>query len=172
MTDAAPRRRERASTDDIPPDYAPQDYDLWLERLSATHDAVVYTCSHRLQDPRAAAGIGVQVIGGLLRRPGVFRYSGLPYSGAIARLAETRIAAARAGRLPPACSWPALLERLVQVPEPHRAVLVMTCVHGYDDDRLARRLGCSVAEAARRREETADYVTALAGPATPPLADP
>ena len=150
---------------------AQQDYAHWLERLSATHDAVVYTCGYRVPERADAAEIGVQVIGGLLTRPGVFRYSGLPYSGAIARLAEARIAAARAGQLPRACSWPALLERLEGAPQEHRSMLVMACVHGFDDERIAGELACSPAEAARRRDETTAYFRQLAAAATPPLAD-
>ena len=151
---------------------AHQDYDGWLERLSATHDAVVYTCGYRLADPADAAEVGVQVMGGLISRPGVFRYSGLPYSGAIARLAERRIAAARAGRLPRSCSWPALLDRLEHAPPEHRDMLVMACVHGYDDERIAAELSCSSTEAARRRAETVSYFRGLAQEATPPLAEP
>jgi hypothetical protein len=145
-----------------------QDYEHWLERLSATHDAVVYTCSYRLAHPADAAQVGVQVIGGLLARPGVFRYSGLPYSGAIARLAEARITAARDGRLPRACSWPTLLGTLSNVPQAHREVLVLTCVHGHDDEQIAALLHCTPPQAAERREATRTFFRGLAAAALPP----
>lgn len=145
------------------------DYDAWLQRLAATHDAVVYTCAYRLGDRDAAAQIGVQVIGGMLARPGVFRYSGLPYSGAIARLAEGRIDAARDGRLPAACSWQQLYDALVTLPDAHQQVLVLTCVHGYDDERVAAELECSAETAAMLREKTRSLLRALAADANPPL---
>lgn len=148
---------------------AQQDYRTWMERLTATHDAVAYTCTYRLRDRAAAAQVAVQVIGGLLGRPRVFRYSGLPYSGAIARLAEDRIAAASQGRLPGACSWAELAGALDQVPAAHQRVLVLTCVHGYDDERVAVELACSPDDAARLRQDTLEFFRSLAAAASPVL---
>ena len=39
------------------------------------------------------------MVAGLIARPQVFRYFGLPYSGRIAKLAEARLAEAAAGEL-------------------------------------------------------------------------
>lgn len=152
-----------------PPPTLTPGYESWLQRLSATHDALVYTCTYRLRDRAAAQQVGVQVVGGLLARPRVFRYSGLPYSGRIARLAEARIAAAREGRLPAACAWPQLRDALHGATPATQEVFVLVCVHGYDDDQVATELRCSPGEAAARRDEAMEWMRATAAGATPVL---
>src|SRR6478752_1850270 len=68
------------------------EYEAWMERVCATHDAITYTCHHRLGNRSLAAQVSAQVLAGLLAKPKVFRYFGLPYSGRIARLAAARLA--------------------------------------------------------------------------------
>jgi hypothetical protein len=148
------------------------EYAEWFERVRATYEAVQYTCSHRLVDPSLAEQVSVQVIAGLVSRPTVFRYFGLPYSGRIARLAEARIAEADAGRLATVCSWAELRERLDSVPAQHQEVLVAACVWGEDAGELAARLACDEVAAAARREATLVYMHEVATPGLPPAADP
>jgi hypothetical protein len=149
-----------------------EEYADWLERVRATFVAVRYTCSHRLADPTLAEQVSVQVVAGLVARPTVFRYSGLPYSGRIARLAENRIAAADAGRLAATCTWAELRDRLAAVPAEHREVLVAACVRGEHMDVLAATLGCDEPAAAARREATLAFMQELAKPALAAEPDP
>jgi hypothetical protein len=140
------------------------EYEEWLERVRATFEAVQYTCSHRLADPRLAEQVSVQVVAGMVARPGVFRYFGLPYSARIARLAEAHIAEADAGTLTRVCAWTELRERLHAIPAEHREVLVVTCVRGQDVEALAAELGCDEATAEARHESMLSFMHTLAGP--------
>ncbi len=154
------------------PDALASDWDEWFERVRATFEAVRYTCAHRLADPRLAEAVAVQVAAGLVSRPSVFRYFGLPYSGRIARLAEARIAEADAGQLAAVCGWIELRERLVQMPREHRDVLVVTCVRGHDVEALAATLGCDERSAEAGHEAMLAYMHELARPGLPPVPDP
>ena len=144
------------------------EWDEWLDRVRATFEAVRYTCSHRLADPALAEPVAVQVAAGLVSRPAVFRYFGLPYSGRIARLAEARIAEADAGELATVCGWPELRERLEGVPTGHRETLVVMCVRGDDVEALAAVRGCDEATAEAGHEEMLAYMLELARPGLPP----
>lgn len=127
-------------------------YEEWLERVSATYQSVAYCCLHRLHDRALAEEVSLQVVAGLIGKPKIFKYYGLPYSGRIARLAERRIAQARQGTLGTGGgSWPDLFGALVAMPETHQEVLLLACVLGYDDDQLASALGCTEEEARTRR---------------------
>lgn len=140
------------------------EYAQWLERVRATFEAVTYTCAHRLADPSLAEQVGVQVVAGLVARPAVFRYFGLPYSGRIARLAEARLAEADAGDLARVCAWAELRERLAAVPAEHREVLVVTCVRGQDLAGLAAELACDETAAQVRSASMLAFMHALAAP--------
>lgn len=144
----------------------------WLERVRSTYEAVLYTCTHRLTNPRLAGQVAVQVAAGLVSRPMVFRYFGLPYSGRIASLAEARIAEAEAGELATVCEWQELQSRLHDIPGDHREVLVAVCVRGEDLHTLAEVLGCDERTAAQRRASTLDYMRAVATPGLPDASDP
>jgi hypothetical protein len=144
------------------------EYAAWVERVCATHDAITYTCHYRLGNRCLAEQVGAQVLAGLLSKPTVFRYFGLPYSGRIARLAEARLAEAREGRLADVGSWPELLRGLTGLPLEHQEVLVLTCVRGDDDGQLALNLGCDAPTAALRRHSTMEYMRRLAASALPP----
>lgn len=144
----------------------------WLERIRSTYEAVRYTCSHRLTDPGLADQVAVQVAAGLVSRPMVFRYFGLPYSGRIASLAEARIAEARAGELATVCEWQELRSRLHAIPRDHREVLVAVCVRGEDVETLAEGLGCDEHGAARRKASTLDFMRTVAAPGLPGVPDP
>lgn len=148
------------------------EYEVWLERVRATFEAVRYTCGHRLADPRLAEQVSVQVIAGMVSRPGVFRYFGLPYSGRIARLAEARIAEADAGSLAQVCAWVELRERLHAIPAEHREVLVLTCVRGLDVEALAAELACDEATAKARHESMLAFMHVLATPGLAPSPEP
>ena len=148
------------------------DWDEWLERVHATFQAVRYTCTHRLTDPTLAEPVAVAVAAGLVSRPSVFRYFGLPYSGRIAKLAETLIAEADAGELAPVCGWPELSGRLERMPRRHRDVLVVTCVRGADTDALAEALGCDPASAEAGRLAMLAFMRELARPGLPDRAEP
>jgi len=154
------------------PDALATEYSEWLERVRATYEAVKYTCSHRLNDPALAGSVAVQVAAGMVSRPSVFRYFGLPYSGRIARLAEARIAEADAGELAEVCAWAELRERLEQMPIPHREALVVTCVRGGDVEALAATLGCDESAAEVGHEAMLAFMHELARPGLTPTPDP
>lgn len=149
---------------DAPRRSATQEYADWLERVRVTFEAVRYTCSHRLADPSLAEQVSVQVLAGLVARPSVFRYFGLPYSGRIARLAEDRIAAADAGRLGVVCSWTELHHRLVGLPVEHQKIFVATCVDGVDTAALAASLSCDEPTAIARKEAVLTHLRELVAP--------
>ncbi|GAA1383751.1 hypothetical protein GCM10009613_13590 [Pseudonocardia kongjuensis] len=144
----------------------------WLERVRSTYEAVLYTCTHRLVDASLADQVAVQVVAGLVSRPLVFRYFGLPYSGRIATLAEARIVEADTGGLARVCGWPELRSRLAAIPAEHREVLVAVCLRAEDVETLARGLGCDEDDAARRRAATLDFMRTLAAPGLPGTPDP
>jgi hypothetical protein len=154
------------------PDALAVEYTEWLDRVCATYQAVHYTCAHRLADPALAGPVAVQVAAGLIARPAVFRYFGLPYSGRIARLAEARLAEADAGELATVCDWPQLRERLERMPLAHRDVLVVTCVRGGDVDMLATTLGCDQAAAKAGHQAMLAFMHELARPGLPKGPDP
>ena len=129
------------------------EYETWLERVRATYEAVGYTCGHRLHDHELGARVSPAVVAGLVTRPGVFRYQGLPYSGRIAVLAEARLAEAAAGRLESGPDWSQLLAALTQVPPDIQDVFVLACVHGQQAGEIAATLGCDRDAASRRRED-------------------
>jgi DNA-directed RNA polymerase specialized sigma24 family protein len=135
---------------------------------------VLFTCTSRLNGDRAAAAhIAVQVVAGMVSRPSVFRYFGLPYSGRIARLAENLLAQAHAGTLRTAAyRWPDLYARLQRLAPPHRDVLVLTCVRGVDIAALAEHLGCTHEFATHRHNAMLEYMRRLAAPGMAPEADP
>ncbi len=144
----------------------------WLDRVRATFEAVEYTCAHRLTDPALAEQVSVQVVAGMVARPAVFRYFGLPYSGRIARLAEARIAEAEAGELATVCRWTELRDRLAELAPEHREVLVVTCLRGGDVEELAAVLSCDEATAESRHEAMLTYVGELVEPGLAPVPDP
>lgn len=148
------------------------EYAAWLDRVRATYEAVRYTCAHRLADPALAEQVSVQVVAGMVARPAVFRYFGLPYSGRIARLAEARIAEADAGELATVCGWAELRDRLVSLPQEHREALVVTCLRGGDVEELAVVAGCDEATAEYRHEAMLTFVGELVRPGLAPAPDP
>lgn len=157
---------------DVAAEFVTVEFAAWLERVRATYEAVRYTCSHRLADPALAGQVAVQVAAGLVARPSVFRYFGLPYSGRIARLAEARIAEADAGTLATVCDWARLRTRLEEVPATHQHVLVRTCLRGEDLGTLAAGLACDETVAAARRQATLAFMHEVAAPGLPAVPDP
>jgi hypothetical protein len=137
------------------------DYEGWLERISATYESVAYCCFYRLRDRALAEQVSVQVVAGLIGRPKIFKYFGLPYSGRIGRLAERRIAQARQGTLAMGGDWPELFAALVAMPTVNQEVLHLACVLGYDDAELATALECDEEEARIRRKHTIGYLEEL-----------
>jgi hypothetical protein len=162
-----PERPSRGVVMGAPASPLPE-YEAWMERVCATYDAITYTCHHRLGNRRLAERVGVQVMAGLLAKPKIFRYFGLPYSGRIARLAEARLAEAGQGRLAEVGDWPELRRGLAGLPREHQEVFVLTCVRGEDDAALAAALGCDPGTASLRRERTMSYLRELVAPALPP----
>jgi hypothetical protein len=150
------------------PDELASEWDAWRERVRATYEAVEYTCAHRLADATLAGPVAVQVVAGLIARPQVFRYFGLPYSGRIAKLAEARLAEAAAGELATVCGWAQLSEQLDAVPQAHREALVVTCVRGDDDAALAAVWGCDEAAAAAGHAAMLAFLRELVRPGLAP----
>ena len=153
------------------PDTLTAEWDAWFERVRATYEAVRYTCSHRLADPALAEPVAEAVAAGLVSRPSIFRYFGLPYSGRIARLAEAHIAEADAGEFGTVCRWTELRERLAGMPVEHRDALVVTCVRGDDVAALAATLGCDEAAAEAGHEAMLAFMHELARPGLPARTD-
>jgi hypothetical protein len=145
------------------------EFDEWLGRIGALYEAVRFTCTHRLADPALAEQVAVQVVGGMVARPAVFRYFGLPFSGRIAKLAEGLIATADAGDLAVVCGWPELRERIGGLPDEHREPFVVTCLRGGDVEELAAALGCDAAAAEQRHEAMLTCVRELVRPGTAPV---
>lgn len=145
-------------------------YEEWLERLSATYNAVAYCCRHRLRDRVAAECVSVEVVAEMLARPKVFGYYGLPFSGQIGRLAEPRIARARQGTpvVGGDLGWEEFLARLHGVSKEHQEVFVLTCLEGYTDPEIAGALGCDEDTARLRRENTLDLLRGLSESIVPP----
>ncbi|MHA6783618.1 hypothetical protein ACVGOW_21905 [Pseudonocardia saturnea] len=146
-----------------------REFDEWFDRVRALFEAVRFTCTHRLADPSLAEQVSVQVVAGMVARPSVFRYFGLPFSGRIAKLAEGLIAAADAGELAAVCGWPELRDRIAGFPHEHREPFVVTCLRGGDVEELAAVLGCDVAVAEFRHEAMLTCVGELARPGTAPV---
>jgi hypothetical protein len=147
------------------------EYEQWLERLASTHRALIYTCRHRLGSQSLAEQVSVQVVAGLLARPKIFRYFGLPFSGRIARFAEQRIAEAKAGRLRCGCNWGSLWFQLHELSREQQCVFVGICVEGHSDAELAGLLQCTEAAAKDRREQTLAVVGGIANRALAPAVD-
>ncbi|QJY49293.1 hypothetical protein [Pseudonocardia broussonetiae] len=146
-----------------------QEFDEWLGRVGALFEAVRFTCTHRLADPTLAEQVSVQVVAGMVARPAVFRYFGLPFSGRIAKLAEGLIATADAGGLAVVCGWPELRDRIADLPQEHREPFVVTCLRGGDVEELAAVLSCDVALAEGRHEAMLAHVEELVRPGTAPV---
>ncbi len=146
-----------------------QEFDQWLDRLGALYEAVRFTCTHRLADPELAEQVSVQVVAGMVARPAVFRYFGLPFSGRIAQLAEGLIVTADAGELATVCTWPELRDRLAGLPHGHREAFVVTCLRGGDVEELAAVLSCDEAVAEGRHEAMLTCVGELVRPGTVPV---
>jgi DNA-directed RNA polymerase specialized sigma24 family protein len=146
------------------------EYAAWLERVDMTRESIANCCVHRLQGDRAAAErVSIEVIGGLLARPRVFQYFGLPFSGRVAHLAELGLARARDGAAPAGCSWTVLRAALAELPGEHRETVVLACVEGYDDAHLAEALGCDESAARERREAALERLREMAWRAAPAL---
>ncbi|GAC1475889.1 MAG: hypothetical protein PVSMB8_01290 [Vulcanimicrobiaceae bacterium] len=136
-------------------------------RLDATYRAVTYCCLHRLGDRALAEAVGIRVVAGLPARAGIFRFTGLPFSGRIGALAERWIVEARAGRLARRHDWADLLNALRVVPDGEREAFVLTCVLGRDDACVARALACDEAAASARRQATIRYFESIVAATLP-----
>lgn len=118
------------------------EYRDWLTRLDATYKAVAFCCVHRLSDRVLAERVALRVAAGLVAKPNVFQFSGLPYSGRIGTLAEHWIVEAKAGRLEAEGTWDDLERALCEVPQSQQQLFVLACVFGHDDSVVARSVGC------------------------------
>ncbi|MFB9745130.1 sigma factor-like helix-turn-helix DNA-binding protein [Pseudonocardia sulfidoxydans] len=117
---------------------------------------------HRLGDRLLADRVGAQVVAGMLRKPGVFRFFGLPYSARIGHLAEARIAEAKAGRRDQIAEWDRILRSLRSIPAPDRDAFVLTCVQGLEVPEIAGRLGLTDQEARRLIDTALGRMRAIA----------
>lgn len=149
----------------VPQSSAPtfDEYEEWLDRVRSTYEAVSFTCLHRLGDRRLADRVSAQVVAGMIAKPGVFRFFGLPYSARIGHLAEDRIAAARAGQSRPTTEWSDLLQNLRELPQQQRRVFVLSCVRGHGPQEIAEELGVSVIAARELRDDVLHRMRSIAG---------
>ncbi|GAC1309650.1 MAG: hypothetical protein NVS2B3_09310 [Vulcanimicrobiaceae bacterium] len=129
--------------------------------MDATYRSVSFCCLHRLDDRVLAERVGLRVVAGLVAKPTIFKFSGLPFSGRIGVLAEHWIAEARAGRMGADGRFADLYESLRALPDREREVFVLACVWGYDDATLARALACDETLARERRAVLFDHFEAL-----------
>lgn len=125
-----------------------------------TYGSVVNCCASRLRDRSLGEAAGLTILIGLLSRPKVFQYFGLPYSGRIAHLAEPEIARLKelrpsspAGAPAGIQRWHQIRERLNSVPAWQQTVFVRACIDGYSGKQLAEALGCDEQDAAARLDE-------------------
>jgi hypothetical protein len=132
-------------------------YQDWIVRLEALYESVSFCCWHRLGDREVADEISAQVVAGLVGKPKIFKYFGLPFSGRVARLTERGIADAQNGQMSAGRGWAPLVEAIRTAPTEHREVLVLAWLDERDDTALAAELGCDVETAQRRREESLQF---------------
>ncbi len=145
------------------------EYAAWLQRLDMTRESIAICCRRPLGGHRALAErVGVEVVAGLLARPRVFQFFGLPYSGRVAHLAE--VAMARSGHRPPdgGLDWAALHRELTRAPVVTQETVVLCCVEGHDDATLAAALGCDEASARDRRDRALAWLHELSTRVVPP----
>jgi DNA-directed RNA polymerase specialized sigma24 family protein len=141
-----------------------REYEAWLERLRMTYEALTNCCYYRLEGDRGAAErVSMQVITGLLAKPRMFQYFGLPFSGRVAHLGELSIAEARSGVVPAGSTWEELRAALTQLSPGEREVIVLACIDGRDDAGLAAALECDERTAAARREATLRHLGDIGG---------
>lgn len=146
-------------------DSAPEldEYEQWLDRVRSTYESVSFTCLHRLGDRTIADRVSAEVVAGMLAKPGVFRFFGLPYSARIGHLAEDRIAAARISEPHGTVEWPDLLRGLQELSRDERHLFVLTCVRGNTSEEIAEDLGVSVEAAQELRERVLHHMRRIAG---------
>ena len=141
-----------------------REYQAWLERLRMTYESVVHCCYYRLEHDRGAAErVSMRVIAGLLAKPRVLQYHGLPFSGRVSHLAQVGIAEWQSGELLAGSTWEEVRAALEQLSRDEKEIVVLTCVDGRDDARLAAALGCDEPVAAARREATLRRLHDLGG---------
>jgi DNA-directed RNA polymerase specialized sigma24 family protein len=85
----------------------------------------------------------MHVLAGMLAKPSIFRYFGLPYSGRIAHLAEECIAAAKEGSLKSTAEWHEVATWLRQLPDNLRQLFALSCVLGFSQPKIAAILRVS-----------------------------
>lgn len=153
-------------TEVLQPEYA-----VWLERITATYQAVAYTCAHRLHDRELGKRVSAAVVAKLVSRPGVFRYQGLPFSGRIATLAEALLTDAREQRLPLGPEWSQLRSAFMQVPAELQQVFVLSCVHGLGAEEIAADLDYDYDTAKSRCDEVLRLMRNIGELAAPSIAD-
>jgi DNA-directed RNA polymerase specialized sigma24 family protein len=148
-----------------------REYEAWLERLRMTYEALTNCCYYRLEGDRGAAErVSMRVITGLLAKPKIFQYYGLPFSGRVAHLGELGIAEARSSVLPAGSTWAELRATLTQLSPGEREVIVLACIDGRDDAGLAAALECDERTAAARREATLRHLGDIGGCTPAPTA--
>jgi DNA-directed RNA polymerase specialized sigma24 family protein len=145
-----------------------REYEAWLVRLSQTYASVMHCCRYRLGSPALAERVAVEVIAGLIARPKVWQYFGLPFSGRVAKLTEGSLAdaAERGARSPGGLRFDELHDALAALPPPDRARFVEVCIEGRDDVALAVALRCDEEAARRGWEETLARLREIAARAT------
>jgi DNA-directed RNA polymerase specialized sigma24 family protein len=140
------------------------EFQAWLERLRMTYESVAHCCSYRLEHDRGAAErVSMRVIAGLLAKPRVLQYHGLPFSGRVSHLAQVGIAEWQRGEVLAGGTWEEVRAALEQLSRDEKEIVVLTCVDGRDDAQLAAALGCDEPVAAARREAAFRRLNDLGG---------
>lgn len=134
-----------------------QEFEHWLNRVRDTHDSVRFTVGHRLRDWERAETVSVEVVVAMLKRPRVFRYQGLPYSGRIGTVAETILATDVDKKLSQP-DWPTLVDYLLAMPLNLQPVHVAAFVHGLSDEQIADAIGGGTDNASAMRTDIEDYL--------------
>lgn len=130
----------------------------WLSRVADTHDSVRYTVEHRVKDWRRAESVSVGVVLEMLKRPKVFRYQGLPYSGRIGSVAELLLAAPPSKRELAQPDWPTLVDYLNDMTTLQRAILVAFFVDNVEPSEVAASLAITSDAVVAARDSVVDYL--------------
>ncbi|QTI68360.1 hypothetical protein [Gordonia polyisoprenivorans] len=147
------------------------EFESWVTRLEMTYRAVRYTCGHRLGDLDAGGRIAAQVVASMLARPKVFRYSGLPFSGRIARVAEPLLVAAATdpARFDPGSpsTWAQIEDGVRAMPQAARHAFIGLIVLDSGEEDLAASLGTTVTSLRSDHAAALEHLRTLTGDVGP-----
>jgi hypothetical protein len=149
-----------------------QEYADWVLRIRNTYVSVVHCCKYRLPEhPDGPARVGLDVIAGLLERPRVFQFFGLPFSGRVGHIAERSISAVANGAdASAAIGFAEVEQRLLDTTAEHQEVIVYAWVDGHEGEALAEALHLDLVVAEQRRNAALAHLKTIVLEARRPVA--